>query len=455
MKSKPFPLKYRPLKFENLIGQDMASKFLSELIKKGQIARNIVLHGPFGSGKSSACRIYARALNCLNPDISGSPCNTCEFCSTFLNEGFTDFHEFDGASKGKIDEIRDLLVVARTPPNFGKYRIFNIDEAQGLSKQAFDALLKLIEEPPPYLVFIFTTTEIGKVRAPIISRCTPLSVYILSSEDSMKYLKYICKEEGIEYDGEALNIISALSKGHPRDLAKNLETVSILGQVNIENTKLTFNIEHFDFLLKIFDLILQKDIINLIYFNRGWKEDFNIKYDKLSEFIIFLYYNFVLNMGVEINPLLNLVDKDKLISLNNKLSDLYKNTSTSNQDFYLSLIDILNKSAITSDMSFELFLIKFFNYLNEKKFVSNNFGSTSPIEFNGSKKGKRRKGRQFNKSPLESSENSLEDKEQLKPEPISDTVEGVGLEEKTIYAHNLPDRGFDVVKEEDVNLKTL
>jgi len=206
------PIKYRPKKYTDLQGQTTVVKFLQALSKR-QLGRNIILYGVYGTGKTTSARIYAKSLNCLNLSKDGDPCYVCDACLEPSN-----VIEIDAASSSGKDDVKELLEIAKIPPLIGNYRVIIADEAQQFSKSAWDALLKSIEEPKSFQVFIFSTTEINKVREAIRSRCQNLEIKLLDTETSIKLLNKVCHAEGLIFEKEALEIISFISQGHSRDL---------------------------------------------------------------------------------------------------------------------------------------------------------------------------------------------------------------------------------------------
>lgn len=216
------PLKYRPQLFSELVGQAIPAAYLATTVKRQQ-PRNVILEGAWGSGKSSAGRIYARALNCKEITSEGEPCNECSHCVLFMQERMPDYHEFDLSSKGRVEDVRQLVEIAKTPPTMGKYRVILGDEAHNCSKNAWDALLKLTEEPPPHLVFIFATTEGHKVRSAIRSRCRTLKITIIETSVLAQHVAGIAARENIPIEMDAVTLIAEIAKGHARDALTYLE----------------------------------------------------------------------------------------------------------------------------------------------------------------------------------------------------------------------------------------
>ena len=181
--------KYRPKTFDEVVGQDHIVKTLENQIKLDKISHAYLFTGSRGTGKTSSAKIFARAINCLNPQ-NGSPCGKCEVCKA-LTDNNMDILEIDAASNNGVDEIRDLRERVKYPPVVGKYKVYIIDEVHMLSSSAFNALLKTLEEPPKYVVFILATTEVHKLPATILSRCLRFDFRLVSLEDLSALLKKI------------------------------------------------------------------------------------------------------------------------------------------------------------------------------------------------------------------------------------------------------------------------
>ena len=224
---------FRPLKFEDMVGQEHIKKTLINQVVAGRVGHAYLFTGGRGTGKTTSAKILARAVNCLNPQ-NGEPCNECEICREILEGSLTDVVEMDAASNNSVEDIRTIRDEVNFLPTKAKYRVYIIDEVHMLSIGAFNALLKTLEEPPEHVKFILATTEPQKLPTTILSRCQRFDFKKISESDIIKRLKIICKEANIKIDEDALKIIAILSEGHMRDAISILERCS---QENVENIK--------------------------------------------------------------------------------------------------------------------------------------------------------------------------------------------------------------------------
>jgi DNA polymerase-3 subunit gamma/tau len=214
--------KYRPQRFDEVIGQSHVSLTLQNAIKTNRISHAYLFAGSRGIGKTSTARILAKSLNCLNPHEI-DPCNTCQNCIEITTGRSIDVLEIDGASNRGIDQIRDLRENVKYPPANSRYRIFIIDEVHMLTKEAFNALLKTLEEPPPHVVFIFATTEPLKIPATILSRCQRYDFHRIPLAEITRHLAMIAQKEGVTIADDILLLIAKKSEGAMRDAESLLD----------------------------------------------------------------------------------------------------------------------------------------------------------------------------------------------------------------------------------------
>ena len=218
--------KFRPISFSEMVGQEHITKTLKNQIVAGRVGHAYLFSGGRGTGKTSAAKIMARAINCLHPKEDGEPCNECEICKAILDGSLTDVVEMDAASNNSVEDIRAIRDEVNFLPTVAKYRVYIIDEVHMLSTGAFNALLKTLEEPPEHVKFILATTEPQKLPATILSRCQRFDFKRITVENIEKRLKIICKESNIQITDEALKMIAILAEGALRDGISILERCS-------------------------------------------------------------------------------------------------------------------------------------------------------------------------------------------------------------------------------------
>jgi DNA polymerase-3 subunit gamma/tau len=229
--------KFRPVTFGEMVGQEAITRTLKNQIIAKRVGHAYLFNGGRGTGKTSAAKILARAVNCLNPN-DGEPCNECEICKGAINGSLTDIVEMDAASNNSVEDIRSIREEVNFLPTKAKYRVYIIDEVHMLSTGAFNALLKTLEEPPEHVKFILATTEPQKLPATILSRCQRFDFKRISNEDIIKRLEIVCKESEISITKEALKIIATLSEGAMRDALSILERCIQDGENHIDEDKI-------------------------------------------------------------------------------------------------------------------------------------------------------------------------------------------------------------------------
>ena len=244
---------YRPQNFTDMSGQEVIVKTIQNAVKNNKIGHAYVFSGPRGTGKTSLAKIFAKAINCSNP-IDGDPCNTCDACINANSNAASDIIEIDGASNNGVDEIRDLRDKVKYLPSVGKYKVYIIDEVHMLTTGAFNALLKTLEEPPSHVIFILATTEVHKIPATILSRCQRFDFKNIEIPNIIKRLEHVVKEEKIEIEKDAINVIAKNAKGGLRD------ALSLLDQaISFSDGKITTKDVN-----DIVGAVSKEDLVNLL-----------------------------------------------------------------------------------------------------------------------------------------------------------------------------------------------
>ena len=226
-------LKLRPQRFDEVVGQTHVTRTLQNAIGLDRVAHGYIFSGPRGVGKTTTARILAKVLNCKNPK-DNNPCGTCVNCTEITQGSNLDVQELDGASNRGIDEMRDLREAVKYPPNNSKYRIYIIDEVHMLTREAFNALLKTLEEPPPHVIFIMATTDAHKVPATILSRTQRFDFKHISINDISEYLKQILESENIKYDTDGIRLIAQKADGSLRDSLSLLDQTIAYASVALD-----------------------------------------------------------------------------------------------------------------------------------------------------------------------------------------------------------------------------
>ena len=329
--SKVLALKYRPQTFDDLIGQEVVAETITNSIKADKIPNAYLFTGIRGIGKTTTARIVAKGLNCLNGIENLCKEDLCENCKSIADSNHIDVLEMDAASKTGVDDVRDLIEFSRYGPTSAKYKIFIIDEVHMLSKQAFNALLKTLEEPPEYLKFIFATTEIKKIPITVVSRCQRFDLSRIKSSELFDFIKDIKEKEKGKASDDALKLIVKISEGSVRDALSLLDRALLSLD---EKTELDLNTAQFIFgyfdksqLINLFELILkgeEEKVINI--YRKIYDQGVEAKVF-INDFLEILYYfkninslslestNFLLNDEEfsKIKDISNQVDSEVLI----------------------------------------------------------------------------------------------------------------------------------------------
>ena len=377
---KILAIKYRPQVFEDLIGQDIIVEALKKSIKQNSIPNAYLFTGIRGVGKTTVARILAKSLNCLNGENNKCKNNKCNICEEISESRHIDVLEIDAASKTGVEDVRDLIEFSRYAPTSSKFKIFIIDEVHMLSKQAFNALLKTLEEPPKYLKFIFATTEVNKIPITVLSRCQRFDLMRVEFEKLFEFLKNVLSIEKKNLPDDIIKLIVKISEGSVRDALSLMDRILLSLPENNKKIDLELAYEVFGYLDKsyLIDLLkklLRGDEANVIALYRNiYKKGIEPKLF-LNNFLEIIYY------------LKNLKNfkKESLRDLNDNefesLEKLYQRVDNKTLFlFWQFTVDAINEINLVSNqnLSVEMFLIKLL-YIKDKN-ISPNENSDQIIE---------------------------------------------------------------------------
>tara|TARA_B100000902_G_C27307593_1_gene916431 strand:+ start:3 stop:1655 length:1653 start_codon:yes stop_codon:yes gene_type:complete len=375
--TKVLALKYRPQIFDDLIGQEVMVETITNSIKADKLPNAYLFTGIRGIGKTTTARIVAKALNCKNGIENLCKENLCENCEGISSSSHIDILEMDAASKTGVDDVRDLIEFSRYGPTSAKYKIFIIDEVHMLSKQAFNALLKTLEEPPKYLKFIFATTEIKKIPITVVSRCQRFDLSRIKSSELFSFIKKIKDKEKGKVSDEALKLIVKISEGSVRDslslLDRALLSLNENQELDLNNAQKIFGYFDKSQLIDLFDLILKGDENKVINIYRKIYDQGVEPKVFINDFLELLYYFKNIN---------SLTLESTNFSLNDKEFESIKDISNKVDTkililFWQFTISFLEELDLVSNqhLSIEMFLIRLMhlNSIGLKKVIENNF----------------------------------------------------------------------------------
>ncbi len=271
--------KYRPSSFQTVVGQQAITQSLQNAIRTNHLAQAYLFCGPRGVGKTTCARIFAKTINCLNPTEEHDACNGCESCTAFNEQRSFNIHELDAASNNSVDDIRKLIEQVRIPPQLGRYSVYIIDEVHMLSKDAFNALLKTLEEPPSYAIFILATTEKHKVLPTILSRCQVFDFSRITIADTIQYLRdVVCPAEGIITTEDVLNVVAQKADGAMRDALSIFDQlIGYCGKhISYEQAIEILNVLSSEYYFRLVDCALAGDVSGvLLLFNEVLEKGFD------------------------------------------------------------------------------------------------------------------------------------------------------------------------------------
>ena len=367
--SKVLALKYRPQIFDDIIGQEVVAETIINSIKADKVPNAYLFTGIRGIGKTTTARIVAKALNCSNGIEKMCIDNLCENCQSIANSSHIDVLEMDAASKTGVDDVRDLIEFSRYGPTSAKYKIFIIDEVHMLSKQAFNALLKTLEEPPSYLKFIFATTEIKKIPITVVSRCQRFDLSRIKSSELLDFIKKIKDKENGKVTDDALKLIVKISEGSVRDALSLLDRALLSldndKELDLNSAQKIFGYFDKSQLIDLFELILRGEEEKVIKIYRKIYDQGVEPKIFLNDFLELLYYFKNIN---------SLTLESTNFSLNDEEFNKIKNISNQIQPDVLILfwqfsIKSLEELDIVSNqhLSIEMFLIRLMHLSSVKQ----------------------------------------------------------------------------------------
>ena len=370
---------YRPQIFDDVVGQEYIIRTLKNQIENNNIGHAYLFTGTRGTGKTSTAKIFARAVNC-NYGINQEPCNECDLCRGILSDNIIDVIEIDAASNNSVDDIRELRESVKYSPTKAKYKVYIIDEVHMLSQGAFNALLKTLEEPPSYIIFILATTEPHKIPATILSRCQRFDFKRVTVKDMSDRMKKICMEENIHVEDKALNLISRNSQGALRDALSILDQCISFGDNKIEYKDVvellgTVNVDQlFDMAKCIINQDTKKSLQNLNEFVLCGKDIRNLINDLIDHFRNLMVCKVsneldeIISLPDEILILLkeqsNSIDMNSLIRILNILSVAQDNIRSSSNPRVLAEVTIMKLAQPMFDESKESLIKRIENLEN-------------------------------------------------------------------------------------------
>ncbi len=430
--------KYRPVRFDEVVGQQHVSQTLKKALQTDHLAHAFLFCGPRGVGKTTCARILAKVLNCKDITADFEPCGTCDSCKTFSENASFNIMELDAASNNSVEHIRTLVEQVRFQPQQGKYKIFIIDEVHMLSQSAFNAFLKTLEEPPPYAIFILATTEKHKIIPTILSRCQIFDFKRIQAKNIVEHLEYICKEEGIEAEQEALHIIGQKADGALRDALSIFDRiVSFSGKkITYEDVITNLNVLDYDYYFRFTDALLISDLRQiLLVFDEITKNGFESDH-------------FVNGLAGHLRNLLVCKDKEtlKLLEVSDSLKERYhQQASAAPASFLLTALNLANecdvnfKMARNKHLHVEMILIKMC-YIRQAVQLAVNSGQSAV-------------GSQMEKKTADLTQPTPKQEQNgipIQPPVVSKPIAPIVLTEKTVI--DVPFKG-EILKPEEPSLE--
>ncbi len=366
--SKVLALKYRPQTFSDLIGQEIVAETILNSIKTNKTPNAYLFTGIRGVGKTTIARIVAKSLNCKNGN-SDTCKNQCDNCNEITNSRNIDVLEMDAASKTGVDDVRELIEFSRYGPTSSKYKIFIIDEVHMLSKQAFNALLKTLEEPPQYLKFIFATTEIKKIPITVVSRCQRFDLSRVKTSELFQFIKRIKDKENGKVSDDALKLIVKMSEGSVRDalslLDRALLSLNKDVELDLKSAQKIFGFFDKSQLIDLFELILKGEETQVIKIYRNIYDQGVEPKVFINDFLELIYYFKNINSLTLESTNFSLNDKEF-----EKIKDLSEKVDTNVLvlfwQFAISFLEELNVVS-NQHLSMEMFLIRLMHLSSRKK----------------------------------------------------------------------------------------